>query len=90
MAGIQMTHAFDRNGARWAAVDYVKGTGAEPLTVSAATPLSTMSALSFEAATTRHHVSVLSFVYTRMESMAPTAASASTGKSWSLLAPPTA
>lgn len=31
MAGIKMTHAFDRNGTKWAAVDYVKGTGAEPL-----------------------------------------------------------
>lgn len=31
MAGIQMTHAFDQNGARWAADDYAKGMGAEPL-----------------------------------------------------------
>ncbi|MES3710369.1 hypothetical protein QC590_19315 [Pseudomonas putida] len=31
MAGIKMTHAFDRNGIEWAADDYAKGLGAEPL-----------------------------------------------------------
>lgn len=31
MAGIKMTHAFDRNGIKWAAADYAKGMGAEPL-----------------------------------------------------------
>jgi hypothetical protein len=31
MAGIKMTHAFDHNGTKWAADDYAKGMGAEPL-----------------------------------------------------------
>ncbi|UVL01140.1 hypothetical protein [Pseudomonas sp. B21-048] len=31
MAGIKMTHAFDRNGIKWVADDYAKGMGAEPL-----------------------------------------------------------
>jgi hypothetical protein len=31
MAGIKMTYAFDRNGVKWAADDYAKGMGAEPL-----------------------------------------------------------
>lgn len=31
MAGIKMTHAFDRNGVKWAADDFAKGMGAEPL-----------------------------------------------------------
>lgn len=31
MAGIKMTHAFDRKGVKWAADDYSKGMGEEPL-----------------------------------------------------------
>ena len=31
MAGIKMPHAIDRNGIKWAADDYAKGMGAEPL-----------------------------------------------------------
>lgn len=31
MAGIKMTNAFDQKGVKWAADDYAKGTGAEPL-----------------------------------------------------------
>ncbi|GLO40974.1 hypothetical protein PPUN15366_26190 [Pseudomonas putida] len=31
MAGIKMTHAFDQNGVKWAADDYSKGIGVEPL-----------------------------------------------------------